>query len=72
MKVLGMDTCLCRTVFTITASQKGSSLSFYSVFAAYIPTKEEHIMYKGIGMYNAFQKSFDSRHACISISTKKG
>lgn len=27
-------------------------------------------MYKNIGMYKAFQKSFDSRHAYLIISTK--
>lgn len=68
MKVLGMDICLCRRVFVNTASQRGFPLRFYS--AAYIATKEHEIMYKNIGMYKAFQKSFDSRHAYLIISTK--
>lgn len=54
MKLLGMDVCLCGTVFPITASQKGFPMTFYSGFAAY---KEHDIMYKGTGMYSGFKAS---------------
>lgn len=71
MKLLGMDICLCRTVLLITASQKGFPLGFYNGFAAYIHTREQDRKYKGTGMYNAFQKSFDSRHTSQQYQQKR-
>lgn len=39
---LEIDICLCGTLSPITAFQKGLSLSFYSVFAAYLHRRKRY------------------------------
>lgn len=62
-----IDIYLCGTLSPIIASQKGLSFSFYSVFAAYLHRRKQNINYKDKGVYDVFQESFDSRHACVIV-----
>lgn len=51
MKLLGMEICLCRTVFPIIASQRAFPLSFKSVFCSLCIQGSEIQCIKACTMY---------------------